>query len=92
VNNAPSPVDPFVAEYLLGHARSTILRNFLECPAMSLSVHDMRSRSGVSEIAVRRELKALTELGLLTSSRAAPRRYKVADGHPAMQGLIQLLR
>jgi hypothetical protein len=86
-------MNPFLGEYLFGRARFEILRALLEGSARSWSVLELRMRSGTSDVAVRRELNALSGLGLLTSTRPArgPRQYKVVDGHPGIRALDELV-
>jgi hypothetical protein len=86
-------LDPFIGEYLFGRARSEILRTLLVSPWRSWSVREVQVRSGISVVAVRQELKALSELGLLTSTRPArgPCQYKIVELHPGIRAIGELL-
>jgi DNA-binding transcriptional ArsR family regulator len=86
-------LDPFIGEYLFGRARSEILRTLLQSPSRSWSVREVQVRSGISPFAVRQELKALSELGLLTSMRPVrgPFQYRIVELHPGIRAIGELL-
>lgn len=83
----------FVGEYLLGRTRWGMLRELLQNRDRSWSVFELQARSQLCEAAVRRELNALTALGLLTVSRPSigPRRYQVVHAHPVLNALVELV-
>lgn len=63
-------MDAFATEYLLGRPRSEMLRVLFSEPRKGWTVRELRERTTISEVAIRRELRAMHALDLLTRSRS----------------------
>ena len=79
----------YLADYLMGPRRATAVRTLLADGRRVWSAAEFQRASGLSDGHARRELRALSALGLLHCQRRehAPWEYRVVVEHPAVQAL-----
>ena len=82
-----------IAHHLLGQTRSAVLATLLLRPEAALHVRELARLTGTSPGSLHRELRALTELGLLTREAIGRQvHYRANRDSPVFEDLAGLLR
>ena len=82
-----------IAHHLLGQTRSAVLATLLLRPEATLHVRELARITGSSPGSLHRELRALTELGLLTREAVGRQvHYRANRDSPVFEELAGLLR
>ena len=82
-----------IAHHLLGQTRSAVLATLLLRPEAALHVRELARLTGTSPGSLHRELRALTELGLLTREAIGRQvHYRANRDSPVFDELAGLLR
>jgi predicted nucleotidyltransferase len=82
-----------ISHHLLGQTRSAVLATLLLRPETSLHVRELARMTGASPGSLHRELRSLTELGLLTRQEVGRQvHYQANRDSPVFEELSGLLR
>jgi predicted nucleotidyltransferase/DNA-binding transcriptional ArsR family regulator len=82
-----------VANFLLGNTRAAVLRTLLLQPGTALHVRELARVTGASPGSLHRDLRMLTELGLLLREEVGHQvHYRANSACPAFEALTGLLR
>lgn len=82
-----------IAHHLLGRTRSDVLATLLLQPSAALHVRELARMTGASPGSLHRELRALTELGLLKREEVGRQvNYRADQDSPVFEELAGLLR
>lgn len=82
-----------VTNFLLGNTRAAVLRTLLLKPAAALHVRELARVTGASPGSLHRDLRTLTELGLLLREEVGRQvHYRANAACPAFEALTGLLR
>jgi predicted nucleotidyltransferase/DNA-binding HxlR family transcriptional regulator len=82
-----------VANFLLGNTRASVLRTLLLQPDTALHVRELARVTGASPGSLHRDLRMLTELGLLLREEVGRQvNYRANSACPAFEALTGLLR
>src|SRR5947199_4461881 len=82
-----------IAQHLLGQTRSAVLSTLLLHPEDSLHVRELARLTGASAGSLHRELRALSELGLLLRQEVGRQvHYRANPASPVFEELAGLLR
>lgn len=86
-------VNTTVTNFLLGNTRASVLRTLLLQPAAALHVRELARVTGASPGSLHRDLRMLTELGLLLREEVGRQvHYRANPASPAFEALTGLLR
>lgn len=86
-------VNTTVTNFLLGNTRAAVLRTLLLQPAAALHVRELARVTGASPGSLHRDLRMLTELGLLLREEVGRQvHYRANPACPAFEALTGLLR
>lgn len=81
-----------VTNFLLGNTRAAVLRTLLLQPGTSLHVRELARVTGASPGSLHRDLRMLTELGLLLREEVGRQvHYRANTAHPCFEALTALL-
>jgi predicted transcriptional regulator len=84
---------PGIAEYLLGQTRSRVLAALLLHPEKALHVRELARLTGASAGSLHRELRGLSDAGLLLRSEVGRQvHYQANTQSPVFNDLAGLLR
>lgn len=84
---------PGIAEYLLGPARTRVLATLFLHPERALHVRELARLAGVSPGSLHRELRGLSDAGLLVRNEVGRQvHYRANDGSPVFDEIAGLLR
>lgn len=84
---------PSIAHFLLGQTRSAVLGALLLHPESSLHVRELARLTGASPGSLHRDLRAMTELGLLLRQEVGRQvHYRANTENPVFDELAGLLR
>ena len=82
-----------LAHHLLGRTRSAVLGSLLLRPQDSLHVRELARLTGASAGSLHRELRALSDMGLLIRRQVGRQvHYRANPEHPVFEELAGLLR
>ena len=82
-----------ITNFLLGNTRAAVLRTLLLKPAAALHVRELARVTGASPGSLHRDLRMLTELGLLLREEVGRQvHYRANSACPAFEALSGLLR
>jgi len=85
--------NPIVTNFLLGNTRAAVLRTLLLQPGTALHVRELARVTGASPGSLHRDLRMLTELGLLLREEVGRQvHYRANPACPAFESLTGLLR
>ncbi len=84
---------PIITNFLLGNTRASVLRTLLLQPGTALHVRELARVTGASPGSLHRDLRMLTELGLLLREEVGRQvHYRANPACPAFEALTALLR
>jgi len=85
--------NPTVTNFLLGNTRAAVLRTLLLQPELALHVRELARVTGASPGSLHRDLRALTDLGLLLREEVGRQvHYRANRGCAGFDALVDLLR
>lgn len=85
--------DTSVTRFLLGHTRAAVLRTLLLQPELALHVRELARVTGASPGSLHRDLRALSDLGLLLREEVGRQvHYRANRGCAGFDALADLLR